>query len=322
MKDDAPVAVIGSHGFVGSALVRWLLAAGHTRVIAVDKLADRRPEILPDDPRVARVAENARRLRLSDIGSPKLVYYLCAAPFVPDSFADPDGTEDNNVQVLREFLTNNKDATSLSIVYGSSGEVYGNVPVGCADEQQPTVASDEMSPYGRSRVGAERVLFELCPESRIRSVAVRLFNVVGPRATQPYFVPEMIRQLMKNGVVCHGDLAPVRDFVWIDDAVAAVAAAFQLCRTKPTAINVATGVGWSMAAVLALLLSIAGREDATTEVDNDRLRPIELARLVGCPDRARETLGWQSKTRLEDALRRTFQWYLRAGSWSYERGLK
>lgn len=288
------------------------------RIAVVDTLSSGAIELLPKSPRIDLYLRDVRSLRLSDIGSPRVVFYLCASPFVPASWQDPASTFDVNVHALEEFLDRNAVAESFKLVYASSGEVYGEVN-DRAREDQAFPPSLLLSPYAQSRIAAERLLFEFSQRYGLSSVILRLFNVIGPRATQPYFVPEMIRQIAHGGVIKHGNLDSVRDFVWIGDTVDAFVAASRLHLDDPFAVNVASGIAWTMSDILHTLLDLSGSLGQRLELDSNRVRNPDLERLVGDPSLAQERLRWRSQVDVPNALSRTFGWYMRHGSWPYER---
>ena len=153
------VAIFGGCGFVGSALTRELVTTDRfDNVFVVDDLSAGKTWLLPDDPRVQFIQGDARDIELSFLGNPDLVYYLCADPYVPDSFRDPEHTINRNVGVLESFLKINSESLPEHLVYVSSGEVYGSVAIGCTSESDILKTEDlvQSSPYALSR-GARRV---------------------------------------------------------------------------------------------------------------------------------------------------------------------
>lgn len=318
--NSAVTAVLGGCGFIGSALVRRLTAMTFEQIYVIDNFSAGHPDLLPVEQRVTLVRENVNKVKLSDLGHPGTVFYLCASPYVPASFVAPEETMYENVDVLREFLHRNAECLPSHLIYASSGEVYGNVADSCADERQNIEQRDlsTESPYGQSRVAAELVLRERLKNSELVAVALRLFNVIGPRATHPYFVPEMIRQVIAGNEVVHGNLDTIRDFVWIGDTVEAFILATKLCIPGLTSINVASGAGCRMTEVLSRVIDQLGAQDAHLRRADERVRPVELPRLVGCNSKAWRLLGWRPHMSLDDALAATIQWYRKSGSWPYE----
>lgn len=321
MKTNASIAaVLGGCGFIGSALVRRLIDLDLEQIYVVDNLSAGHSDLLPVDQRVTLVRQNVNEVRLKDLGYPDKVFYLCGSPYVPTSFIDPDETMYENVEVLRQFLRGNVDSLPSAFIYASSGEVYGNVADSCADERQDIRKRDPSteSPYGQSRVAAEQVLREDLHSRDLVTVALRLFNVIGPRATHAYFVPEMIRQVSSNNEIAHGNLETIRDFVWIGDTVEAFILAMKLRAPGLIPINVATGTGWRMIDILSQIVEQFGLRELHLRCADERVRPVELERLVGCNSKALRLLGWRPNTSLSDSLAATIRWYREIGSWPYE----
>jgi len=317
MDSKRVVAVLGGCGFIGSALVRRLVGTPELHVVVVDNLSGGFAHLLPDDPCVELVIADARDLNLSDVGSPSTVFYLCGQPFVPDSYANPEKTHDTNVRALSEFLAKNQAMTSpWKLVYASSGEVYGDTPEGCADESWP-LTTLPANPYVESRVVAERTLFSYELPS-VALTVLRLFNVVGPGATHPYLVPEMIRQIEHGRLVSHGDLSAIRDFVWLGDTVDAFVAAAHRHGSETAVFNVSTGRGWAAGDVVDRLVRITAARDVQLAYDQRRDMPHRPHRLVGCAQKIERELQWRATTSLDTALRRTVEMYRRSGAWPFE----
>jgi UDP-glucose 4-epimerase len=314
-------AVLGGSGFVGSALVRRLLAENrYDQILVVDDLSAGWKAPVLDEERVDFICEDVKNVSLADLGLPNPIYYLCAAPYVPDSFDDPQQTIDRNVTTLESFLEMNFRHMPQTFVYASSGEVYGAVSDGCASETdaQPFDSLAQYSPYAQSRALAEKVLRRFGACTRNTVVMLRLFNIIGPGATHPYFVPDMIRQAFKSDVIAHGNLDAIRDFVWIYDAVEAFIRASNLDMPGVTPINVCSGSGWTARYVLDESLTAIGKVNVHLKLEPSRLRPNDLSRLVGSPAQAWRILRWAPTVSVREAVVRTVDEYRRCARWPYE----
>src|SRR5262249_23002329 len=157
-------------------------------------------------------------------------------------------------------------------------EVYGDVHEGRATEDRdcapithsgPQTSGHEwsgefasaLSPYNVSRIRAEEALFKFAAGHGLPTAALRLFNVLGPQATQKYFVREMISQIVAGGEIRHGTRGRERDFVWIGDTVRAFISAAKLTLQphEPLPINIASGTTHTMENVLDKLQAMAQR---------------------------------------------------------------
>jgi UDP-glucose 4-epimerase len=314
-------AVLGGSGFVGSALVRRLLAdERYDQIFVVDDLSTGCKSPVLDEGNINFICEDVKSVSLADLGLPDPVYYMCASPYVPDSYDDPQRTIEKNVTTLESFLERNSQDMPRMFVYASSGEVYGSVSEDCASETdaQSFDSLAEYSPYAQSRALAEDVLFRFGCRGGNSVVLLRLFNIIGPGATHPYFVPDMISQAFNSDFIAHGNLDAIRDFVWIDDAVDAFVRASQIDMPGVTPINVSRGSGWTAKYVLSEILTATGKSGMDMKLDPSRLRPSDLTRLVGDPLQAWRILGWRTTVSLREAVVRTVDEYRRCGTWPYE----
>lgn len=313
--------VIGGCGFIGNALVRRLLRESQDRIVVVDNLISGHRDLLPLDDRISVVVQNVAKFDLAPYGSVTRVFYLAAAPFIPDSFHNPDKVWKANVAVLESFTDQCRFTRWPMLIYASSGEVYGNVPFGAAEESSASQLHQSSSnPYALSRAEGERILALNAEKHGLNVFVMRLFTVIGPMATHPYFVPEMVRQLCRGQhVIRHGNLDTIRDFVSIVDVVDALVRASVTANHGFTAINVASSQGHTTAEVLHLLIDICGRRDVQLERDESRLRPRDIARLVGDNSKARSLLGWTPRVAIPQALTDVVSHYRATSRWPYER---
>jgi UDP-glucose 4-epimerase len=313
------VLVIGGCGFIGSALVARLLSCGAQRVVVVDDLSYGRPESLPADTRIELIVRDAGELDLRSVGPVATIYYLAAAPYVPDSIKDPERTWHVNVTVPNMFLERNRLSRWPPVIYASTGEVYGNVASGRAVETMGKTSADgDHTPYAASRIIAERDLSRHAGSLGLNIMAMRLFNVIGPGATHGYFVPDMIRQLLKCDVVRHGDLSTVRDMVWIEDTVDALIRASRSVRSGFTAINVSCGRGHRMAEILKQLIDLSCKQNVKLRRDVSRDRSADIRRLVGDNTKAQRLLGWHPMRSVRYALNEALRSYQHTPRWPYE----
>lgn len=314
--------VFGGCGFIGSALVRKLLDSEYGTVRVVDDLRHGFASNLPEDERVELQVAPAEGFELARNRLPSVIFYLCAEPFVPFSYSDPRAVYNGNVLSLGRFLDNVPTELPTRIVYASSGEVYGNVAQGEAEEAVTPLNGELCSPYSATRVQAERVVRSAVETKRLDVAVLRLFNTVGPRATHPYVVPDFISQAYHSRVIRHGDLSTIRDFVDVRD----VARAFLLAgegkysdnRGAPGVFNVCTGIAVSIDEIAEAIERSLDLQ-CTRVLDRQRVRTRELHRLVGSPRRAHSVLGWAPEHSLAEMLDAAVNEYRRSPRWPYER---
>jgi UDP-glucose 4-epimerase len=296
------VLVTGGAGFLGSALSNQLARVGHT-VLVIDDLS-------AGDPARLHQAVLFSRGDVRDV--PKLwtllqgvdcVFHLAARVRVSESILYPREYNDANVGGTVALLEAVRDAGVRRVVFASSGAVYGEQS---SQPVQETCLPQPDSPYGVSKIAAEHYLFTLGTLYGIETVALRIFNVYGPGqflpASHPPVVPQFMHQALGGGsLVIFGDGAQTRDFVYVDDAVDALAAAATAEGIDRMLINVGTGRDVSINHLAEL---VAGTTGKPVSVLHNRAQSGGVSRLVADIERARQKLGFSPQVGLEEGLRR------------------
>jgi UDP-glucose 4-epimerase len=304
--------VTGGAGFIGSHVVDRLLALGH-EVRVVDNLstgnranlahvADRVDFMLGDlcDPAVAARA----------VEGMEVIYHIAALPSVPRSLKDPWGSHDANVNATVHLLQAAVKAGARRVVYSSSSSVYGDTP------DLPKVESVEplpRSPYAASKLASEQYVLAYARGGLIEGVALRYFNVFGPRqsptsayaAVIPLF---MAAALEGRPATINGDGEQTRDFTYITNVVQANL----LAGTRPAEIvsgypvNVGAGSRASLNQLAALVRDITGRALVCQNVPP---RPGDVRDSLAGLERTKRLLGYEVEVGLKEGLRRTWEWF-------------
>jgi UDP-glucose 4-epimerase len=308
------VLVTGGAGFIGSNLADGLLARGDA-VRVFDNLStgfrDNVPggaELLEGDIR----DEAAVRAAVAGV---EVVFHQAAHRAVLQSVQDPLATDLANTHGTLLVLKAAQDAGVRRVVAASSSSVYGGA------EQLPTPESAPLvprSPYAVSKLAGEtycRVWSELFG---LETVALRYFNVYGPRqrpdSAYAAVIPLFTAALRTGGrPTVHGDGKQSRSFAYIDDVVAANLAAAgapaEDCSGK--AYNIAGSSTHSLLQLLDELGAILG-----TDVDAEHTSPRagDIRHSSADITAAARDLGWQPTVGFADGLRRTVDWFAaRAG---------
>jgi UDP-N-acetylglucosamine/UDP-N-acetyl-alpha-D-glucosaminouronate 4-epimerase len=301
-----PTALVtGGAGFIGSNLVRALLERGdEVRVLDNFSTGSRANleglpvEIVEGELRSYERVHNA--VRGADV-----VFHLGALGSVPRSVQDPLNTNAVNVEGTLNVLLAARDAGVRRVVYSSSSSVYGSTATLPAREDS---ASDPISPYGVSKLAAERycVAFSRVYEA-FETVVLRYFNVFGPRQspTSQYAaaVPLFISAVAAGRpLTIHGDGEQSRDFTYVDNVVAATMAAAGARGASGRIFNVAAGSPASVNHVADLIGEILG---LPVEKQLSPARPGDIRDSWADLTAAREVLGFEPAVSLEEGLRRT-----------------
>ena len=317
--------VVGGAGFVGSGLVRLLLAEGAEHVLVVDNLLSSERENLPDDPRVglveASIADDEVLASLED--ELDVVYHLATYHGNQSSIANPLEDHANNLVTTLKLYERLKNFERLrKVVYSASGctlaphEVYeGAEPV----TEDGGVPLDLDSPYQISKVVGEFYSVYYNREHGLPTVRARFQNVYGPgevlgagewrgtpatiwRNVTPTFVYRALKGLplqLDNGGVAS------RDFVYVDDVARGLLACAE-SGTPGDVYNLASGVETAIRRLAELIVELSG---SSSELELAPRRPWDHSIMrFGSPEKARRELGFEAQTPLEEGLRSTIEW--------------
>ena len=304
--------VTGGAGFIGSHIATRLADSGR-RVRVVDNLStgsranlahlEARIEFIEGDLADERTCARA-------VDGVEVVFHVAALPSVPRSLADPWGSHDANVNATVRLLQASHAAGVRRVVFSSSSSVYGDTPA------LPKVESAEplpRSPYAASKLAAEQYVLAYARAGLVEGVALRYFNVFGPRQSpdsQYAAVIPLFFHAAMTGVpaTVFGDGDQTRDFTYVDNVVDAnlLAATAPADRASGHPVNVGAGERTSINGLLGLIERVAGRSIARA---HRARRPGDVRDSLAGLDRAAERLGYRPEVRLADGLRRTWEWF-------------
>jgi UDP-glucose 4-epimerase len=301
-------AVTGGAGFIGSHLVDALVARGDDVVIVDNFDTGLREHVHPEARLVTGSIVDDATVHDALHGC-EVVFHQAAHKAVLRSVEQPVATDEVNTRGTLNVLTAARDRGVRRVVYASSSSVYGGAASLPTREDEPT---HPRSPYAVSKLAAEhycRVFHELYG---VETVALRYFNVYGPRqppdtryaAVIPLFVSAL---LAGRAPVVHGDGLQSRDFTYISDVVDAnLCAAFAPApESAGRAFNIAGGVSHTLLDLLATLGDVLGVEPAP---EFTAPRPGDVRHSRADPDAARAALGFACSVGLRDGLQRTVDW--------------
>jgi UDP-glucose 4-epimerase len=305
--------VTGGVGFIGSHLVEAILEQGY-RVRVVDNLSTGNVRNLG---RLLSAIEFIRGDLRDDatcrrgVRGADVVFHVAGLPSIARSMNDPWVSHDNNVNATMRLLIACRDANVPRIVYSSSSSVYGDTPA------LPKVESAELlpcSPYAAAKLAGEQCVLAFARAGLIEGVALRYFNVFGPRQDpgSPYAaaIPLFLRAAY-YGVAASvfGDGLQTRDFTYVANVVAAnlLAAHAPAERANGTAANVGAGSRTSLIELIRIIERVTERE---LRYDLGPARPGDVRDSQAGLDRASQILGYTPSVTLEEGLDRTWRWFL------------
>jgi UDP-glucose 4-epimerase len=286
--------VTGGAGFIGSNLVDALVARGDA-VTVVDNFASGKREYL----------NPAAELLEHDIREPfsveaDVIFHLAAQADVQTSMKRPDYDAEVNVVGTVNVL---QSATEAQVIFSSSGGAgYGE----CSEPASETAPFLPLSAYGIAKKCGEEYLAGWNRIHQSTHVSLRFANVYGPRqdsGLEGGVVAIFLEHLARGKeTVIFGDGLQSRDFVYVDDIVAALLAA--VGRTGGP-YNVGTGDDTTIADLHATCARVAG-SSAKPRLEAARLGDVQ--RSVLDPALIGRELGWHARVPLDDGLARTWAW--------------
>jgi len=301
--------VTGGAGFIGSHLVRALLRHGD-RVRVLDNFSTGKRENLTGVEGSLEIFEGDLRDKtvLRDVAQGvDTVFHLAAFVSVPQSVVEPQLCYDVNVTGSLNLLEAARAAGVNQVVIASSAAVYGEsqeLPL-----REDTV-SPTLSPYAATKRTSEVFAGMYTHTFNLPVVALRFFNVYGPRqspvsdyaAVIPIFIQRM---LDGQSVTIYGDGHQERDFVYVGEVVRAVLLAAEKPQAAGLAINVCSGKTVSITDLAETLSSILSDAPAP-QFAPPRAGDIYLSQ--GDPSRADQVLDFRAQVSLADGLAETVEW--------------
>jgi UDP-glucose 4-epimerase len=296
------VVITGGAGFVGRAAVSAFAGRGHAVT-----MVDRMPH---PDPRVRSVVgELTDPTIIADAligGDVAGVVHLAALTSVLRSVHDPVATYQTNVAVTQDLLEGCRQAGIERFILASTNAVVGDVGYATMDEAAPL---QPLTPYGATKAAAEMLLRGYAGACGMATCALRFTNIYGPGMQhKDSFVARMMRAALSGGgIQIYGDGLQQRDFVHVEDAVAAMLAAWDR-RFTGTAV-VGSGVSVTVLELVETVRKVTG---CPLPAEHVAPKPGEMPAVIVDISRAREQLGYRPSLSLVDGLATVWQDFQRS----------
>src|SRR5438105_5720276 len=304
----AKVCVTGAAGFIGGHLTEELLKQGH-EVVGLDDFSSGKREtaaLLSADARFHLIEGSITdpQAVARAVAGAKWVFHLAAIPSVPVSMNEPERTNAVNVGGTVNVLQAALRAKAERVVLASSCAAYGDAP------QQPkheTLPPRPISPYAAQKVACELYAQTYTRAYGLPCVALRFFNVYGPRqdpkSEYAAAIPRFVTRLLSGErPVVFGDGLQTRDFVHVSDVVRAHLLAAVAPRVGGEVINVASGKSTSLIELIAALKEAAGPSAAHLAIDHQAPRAGDLRASSADIAKARALLWYEPRVKLSDGL--------------------
>ncbi len=313
------VMVAGGAGFIGSALIRELLAYG-VRVVSYDNYLHGRPSNLegltgPLTIVQGDVSDRPQLIQTLETYNVDYIINCIGDPFVPTAYKKPQRSFDVNLYSTLALLMAAKSCCVKRILHVSSWEVYGANASPKLSEEMPL---NPLNTYAVSKLAADRLCFTSYLEHGLPIVIARPFNCYGPRETHPYIVPEIITQLNRGNILYLGNPSAERDLTYVHDTARALIAVLESDVPNGEVINIGSDITVSIGELAYMVADIM-------EVPNLEIKPYEQRFRRSDNDRSRcdntklrRYTHWSPQVEIEAGLRRTVSWVRKNGNqWSW-----
>jgi nucleoside-diphosphate-sugar epimerase len=303
--------VTGGGGFIGSALVRGLLALQDGSVEVIDNFSTGRQENLTD------IASQVR-MHIADIcdfnaiapiiAGAETVFHIAAIPSVPRSISDPVPSHQSNIDGTFNVLLAAKQGNVRKVVYAASSSAYGDTEVLPKVETMPP---NPKSPYAAQKLMGEYYCSSFAECYGLDATSLRFFNVYGPRQdpSSPYsgVLSIFIRCLLEGtSPTIFGDGEQTRDFTYVEDVVALILKTATAPGTAGKMFNAGNGGRYSLNEVWRILQKIEG---VSINANYGPPRAGDVRDSQADTEAATKYLGHAPRFSLEEGLRRTLEWY-------------
>lgn len=307
----------GGAGFIGSHLVDRLLAEGDWRVTVIDDFNDFYDPSIKRENVKNHLANAAYRLVEGEICDretvreliseirPECIVHLAARAGVRPSLQQPALYNETNVTGTLRLLEAAREFGVKQFVFGSSSSVYGiNSKVPFAETDR---INQPISPYAATKAAGELLCHTYSHLYDIRTVCLRFFTVYGARQ-RPDLAIHKFSKLIWNGqpIQVFGDGSTRRDYTYIDDIIQGVRAAIDYDRETHDVFNLGESDTIELSRLISLLEENLGKKAV---IDRQPMQPGDVPITFADISKARELLGYDPHTKIEEGLKRFTEWF-------------
>lgn len=292
---DQSVLVTGGAGFIGHHLVAALAPENDVRVLDDCSAGD--PDDVPADVPLVEADVRDPEAVADAVAGVDVVLHLAAIVSVDESVAEPRRSDAVNVDGTLNVLEAARE-TGARVVATSSAAVYGDPDAVPVPETAPPRPS---SPYGLQKYAADRYARLYHELYDLETVVLRPFNVYGPGQSGEYagvITTFLAQATAGEPITVHGDGTQTRDFVHVDDVVAAFRRA-AVADVAGGAFNVGTGESVTVRELAERVREAVGSDSEVVHVDP---RPGDVHRSCADVSAARDALGYEPSVGLDEGL--------------------
>lgn len=297
--------VTGGSGFIGSNIVHALINE-NWNVRVLDNLSSGHKENL-DGMKVDLIEADIRNAEAVSEACQDIdvVFHLAASVGRQKSLDNPQEDSSINLGGTVNLLEGMRKNKVKKIVYSSSAAIFGELLTPTIDENHPQNAD---SPYGVSKLAAEKMILAYAGIYNIVGVCLRYFNIYGVNQRFDLYgnVIPIFAKRIKDGspITIYGDGEQTRDFLNVVDVAAANLAAAKT--DKADVYNLGCGKSITINRLAEMMQQISGKK---VEVQYLPARPADVLHCKANPSKAEEAFGFAASIELEEGLKKYLEWY-------------
>jgi len=303
------IIVTGGSGFLGTHMVRALIAAGHNI-----KNIDLVPSRDQDDENFETVIADIRdteRMKLEIIDA-EVVFHFAGLIEAGESVKFPQKFIDNNISGTLSVLEAMRVNNIKTIIFSSSAAIYGepqNIPISEDDRSIP------INPYGMTKLAMEGLISSYVGLHGFTGVALRYFNLYGPgehHQPETHAMPNFIRQVYENrDVEVFGTGEHQRDYIHVKDIVDAHIKALDFALKNPNQyhyMNLSTEKPSTTKEIAETIIRVMEKNSRIVYLPE---RPGDPLVLTASAQKAHEVIGWEAQVSLEVGIRETAEYFVK-----------
>jgi UDP-glucose 4-epimerase len=304
--------ITGGAGFIGSNIVEELLRRGESVRVLDNFSTGKRENIAKILGNIELIEGDIRSYHVvrEAVDGVDVILHQAALPSVPRSIKDPITSNEVNVTGTLNILTSAKDAKVRRVVFASSSSIYGDTPELPKHEK---MIPNPLSPYAVSKLTGEKYCNVFAKAYGLHTVALRYFNVFGPKQDPTSFysavIPKFITTMMKGeSPIIFGDGTQSRDFTFITNVVNANI----LASTVDCPAGITVNIACNQSASLNQLVENIGKNlGVVIQPTYQSPRNGDIKDSLAAITLASQHLNYRPVVSFDDGLLKTVEWFKR-----------
>lgn len=310
--------VTGGAGFIGNNLIRTLLQQDPaTRITCIDDFDPfYSPDIkklnirdLKENPGFRLISNDLAKTsgaELCDLvsGPVDAIIHLAAKAGVRPSIQNPLAYQQANVIGLQNMLDFAKGKNIKQFVFASSSSVYG------VNDHFPWKENEQLmpiSPYASSKLSGEMLGHVYSKLFGIRFLALRFFTVYGPGQRPDLAIHKFTKAILKGQpITMYGDGSTSRDYTFVNDTVQGIIGAISYTKSGFEIINLGNNYTITLKQLIAAIEELTGKKAVIEQLPD---QPGDVPKTFADISKAKELLGYNPQTQLEEGLKRFYEWF-------------